>query len=156
MLALSSPSLQKLFYILNLSELSCVTQNCKGQYQKANKFVGEILTNLRITCNQCKNQEMNFTSYIDHIDKCELYLSSPPIIWRREITQKNEELKKWKEEKKEKIASTVNANRSEFGIKYNLLTPNLAVPAKMDLYNACVGVKLVILKIESRIKNILF
>ena len=83
-------------FILNLAEQSCVTPNCKGQYEKANKFIREILTALKIKCFACNEKNLNYTNYLKHIEECEQYKKNPPMAMIREINKNSEIIKKIK------------------------------------------------------------
>ena len=129
------------YFVLQLGEQTCITQNCKGSYSKANKFVREILCALKIKCYACGKKGMNYTDYLKHIDSCQEYLSNPIMKMIREIKEKDEEIKKLEKEiSSARTTSTSSLKPDE--LRKKLITSDLPVAAKMELYNACVNGKL--------------
>ena len=96
------------FFVLHLAETPCITQNCKGNYANANKFVREILCALKII---------------------------------RDINEREEEIKKLTKEV-ETATENSNVNVTPDELRRQLITTNLSVTGKMELYNACVSGKL--------------
>ena len=129
------------FFVLHLAETPCITQNCKGNYSKANKFVREILCALKITCEACGKKGMNYTDYLKHIDSCEQYLANPLMKIIRDINEREEEIKKLTKEV-ETASENANVNLTPDEVRRQLVTTNLSVTGKMELYNACVSGKL--------------
>ena len=124
-------------FILNLAEQSCVTPNCKGQYEKANKFIREILTALKIKCFACGEKNLNYTNYLKHIEECEQYKKNPPMAMIREINKNSEIIKKLKKEYESLVNTNMN-NISPDELRLNMVTSKLSISEKMDLYNAAV------------------
>ena len=124
-------------FILNLAEQSCVTPNCKGQYEKANKFIREILTALKIKCFACNASNLNYTNYLKHIEECEQYKKNPPMAMIREINKNSEIIKKLKKEYESLVNTNMN-NISPDELRLNMVTSKLSISEKMDLYNAAV------------------
>jgi hypothetical protein len=124
-------------FILNLAEQSCVTPNCKGQYEKANKFIREILTALKIKCFACNEKNLNYTNYLKHIEECEQYKKNPPMAMIREINKNSEIIKKLKKEYESLVNTNMN-NISPDELRLNMVTSKLSISEKMDLYNAAV------------------
>jgi len=124
-------------FILNLAEQSCVTPNCKGQYEKANKFIREILTALKIKCFACNEKNLNYTNYLKHIEECEQYKKNPPMAMIREINKNSEMIKKLKKEYESLVNTNMN-NISPDELRLNMVTSKLSISEKMDLYNAAV------------------
>ena len=124
-------------FILNLAEQSCVTPNCKGQYEKANKFIREILTALKIKCFACNEKNLNYTNYLKHIEECEQYKKNPPMAMIREINKNSEMIKKLKKEYESLVNTNMN-NISPDELRLSMVTSKLSISEKMDLYNAAV------------------
>ena len=124
-------------FILNLAEQSCVTPNCKGQYEKANKFIREILTALKIKCFACNEKNLNYTNYLKHIEECEQYKKNPPMAMIREINKNSEIIKKLKKEYESLVNTNMN-NISPDELRLSMVTSKLSISEKMDLYNAAV------------------
>lgn len=131
------------YFILTIAEQTCITPNCKGKVTKANKFVREILCALKITCSYCNKSSMNYTDYLKHIEICEVYLSNPLMMKIKRINEVNKEIEKVQQEIQSKPLqkSMINASVNQEMAK-KLITVNLAVDAKMELYSACIGGKL--------------
>lgn len=124
-------------FILCLAEQGCVTPNCKGQYVKANKFIREILSALKIRCFACGSSGFNYTNYLKHIEECEDYIKNPPMALMREINKKSDliiELKKEYEALESEKANYLTPDE----LRINMVTSTLSISEKMDLYNAAV------------------
>ena len=124
-------------FILNLAEQSCVTPNCKGQYEKANKFIREILTALKIKCFACNEPNLNYTNYLKHIEQCEQYKKNPPMAMIRIINKNRETINELKKEY-DKLENIKVHSLSPNELRLNMVTSKLSISEKMDLYNAAV------------------
>ena len=65
------------YFILKSAAKNCFNEGCKGTYVKANKFVRNILSDLKIKCYGCSKDSIRYEDYLEHIKTCEGYLSSP-------------------------------------------------------------------------------
>lgn len=134
--------------ILTIAGKSCMTPKCEGKLQKANKFVREILSNLRIKCTRCKKGGLSYPDYISHLDKCEIYQNGEKIKLLKIIKEKDdkcyelqkdiENLKKANELMTPVIKKDPYIHLSKEALRNTLISFNLAVPNKMELYNSCV------------------
>ena len=57
-------------FILKAAGKNCFNEGCKGDYQKANKFIRNILNELKITCQGCKKENISYSHYLSHIKNC--------------------------------------------------------------------------------------
>lgn len=135
-------------YIITLNDNTCITPGCTGNYVKANKFVREVLNQFRINCQGCSQTNMKYSDYLDHIQQCPTYVSNPLIKKINEIKAVDEELMKLKEDikkteesQKKNMPTQQQQYYDESAVK-RLLTVNLPVNAKMQLYNTVVEGKL--------------
>jgi hypothetical protein len=124
-------------FILTLAEQKCVNPKCEGKYEKANKFIREILSALKITCRYCKKKGMNYTDYLKHIDVCQEYLKNPILALIQEINKKNEKIAQLNKDineikKRNEVFYTPDEIRKKF------VTFSLDVNSKMEIYNSCV------------------
>ena len=124
-------------FILNLAEQKCVTPNCEGQYEKANKFIREILTALKIKCFACNEPNLNYTNYLKHIEQCEQYKKNPPMAMIRIINKNRETINELKKEY-DKLENIKVNSLSPNELRLNMVTSKLSISEKMDLYNAAV------------------
>lgn len=129
------------YFILTIAEQQCITPNCKGKVKKANKFVREILCALRITCSYCKKSNMIYTEYLKHIETCEVYLSNPLMKKIKQINELNKEIEKAQKELQNKSSVAMLNQIVTPEMVKKLITVNLPVEAKMELYSACIGGK---------------
>jgi len=134
------------FEMLVIAGKKCCTPKCSGNLRKANKFVREILSNLKMNCEFCLNSEFTYPDYITHIEKCALYQSNERVRLLKMIREKDQKIqeltKEIETEKKSKLSSKpkkdVYASLSGETLRNALVTSNLPVNSKMELYNACI------------------
>jgi uncharacterized membrane protein len=138
------------FQILLIAGKKCMTPNCKGNLRKANKFVREILSNLRISCIYCYKEGLSYPDYISHLDKCTPYQASEQFKLLKTIKEKEEKINELNKEVENSKKTTLNLNNlsirtkdpyahlSKEALRNQLITFNLPVNQKMELYNACV------------------
>lgn len=124
-------------FILTLAEQKCVNPKCEGKYEKANKFIREILCALKITCRYCKKTGMNYTDYLKHIDHCQEYLKNPILALIQDINKKNDKIEQLNKDineikKRNEVFYTPDEIRKKF------VTFSLDVNSKMEIYNSCV------------------
>jgi hypothetical protein len=127
------------YFILKSADKNCFNEGCKGTYIKANKFVREILSNLRIKCYGCQQDNIKYSDYLQHIKTCESYLSNPILKKLALINQKTAEIEKLKKEKQDLVRETKNRNTlsdQEMRVKY--LTNKLQTSDKMNFYQAVI------------------
>ena len=130
--------------IMKISGKKCVL-HCTSAVKRANKFVRDMLANLRITCESCGKKNIDYNIYIKHMEAC--------IMNKNLITK--DELKKLIKEKETKIdeieaeienlklngLTTIDSKSKSMTIdqiRQNLMTFNLNINKKMELYNAAV------------------
>jgi hypothetical protein len=136
------------YFILQQAGKNCMTSKCKGNFRKANKFVREILSNLKIVCNSCNKEDLIYPDYISHLERCEIYLLSDRVKILKLIKEKEDKtIEIQKEINAAKTARILNssmvkkdpyAHLSKENLRTTLITFNLHVKNKMELYNACV------------------
>jgi hypothetical protein len=139
------------FQILLISGKNCMTFKCKGNIRKANKFVREILSNLKISCIYCLNGEFSYPDYNSHLNKCEVYQNSSRYKLFKDI--KDKEVLKEIETTKLSISSETYSkcrdpyiNLSKDELRKALITFNLPIGQKMELYNSCIEGKIEVFK----------
>jgi len=136
--------------VMKIAGKKCVI-NCTAPVKKANKFVYDLLGKLRIKCDICGKGGIEYDIYIKHMEAC---LINKKISSLEEL---NKVLKE-KESKIEELSSELenlklngNKYKSTFGdtpysgsvmtkeqLRANLMSFNLPVSNKMELYNAAV------------------
>ena len=127
------------YFILKSAAKNCFNEGCKGTYVKANKFVRNILSDLKIKCYGCSKDSIRYEDYLEHIKTCEGYLSSPILKTLASINKKTEEIEKLKKEKeklmKEMPKRTIMSDQE---IKAKYLTNKLNMNEKMNFYQAVI------------------
>lgn len=132
---------------MKIAGKKCVV-HCTAEVRKANKFVHDMLNKLIIRCDECKKSGIEYKIFVKHIEVC---------LLNRKISSV-EELSKAVKEKDFKILELttqienlkINNNNqitnsgvlTKEEIRLQLMTFNLQVGQKMELYNAAVEGKL--------------
>ena len=127
------------YFILKSADKNCITEGCKGTYNKANKFIREILSNLKIKCYACSKNNIKYKDYLEHIKVCEEYLSNPILKKLAIINKKTEEIANLKKEYDNVMKNLKKKNTlsdQELRIKY--LTNKLGTNEKMNFYQAVI------------------
>jgi len=131
--------------IIQIAGKKCVLTKCKGNYRKANKFVREVLSTLKITCEFCSKGNLSYQEYVNHLDKCYHYESSTEIQLLKQIKEKEDKIAELQKEfDNKKTTSTPNklkdpySSMSKEGLRAALISFNLPINQKMELYNSCV------------------
>jgi hypothetical protein len=143
--------------MMKIAGKKCVI-NCTAPVQKANKFVRDMLSKLKIKCETCNKSGIAYDIYIKHTEAC--------LINRKISTV--EELTKVVKEKETKIdeltaeleslkmngskiatpgdggfsSSLITNSMTKEEIRKVLITFNLPVNQKMELYNAAIEGKI--------------
>lgn len=136
--------------IMLIAGKKCVTQKCKGNVRKANKFVREILSELIIVCEFCEKTGIRYKDIESHLDKCEPYKNSIKEQLFKTIKDKDEkinEIQKQIDIMKNNLQQYVNKGNekisyggmSKAALRQALMTFALPVQKKMELYDACVS-----------------
>jgi hypothetical protein len=136
--------------IIQIAGKKCPTNKCEGKIEKANKFVREVLSNLLINCEYCRQQKILYKDFSNHLDKvCSVYKASTREKLFKSIKEKDEkinELQKEFDSLKSKTSLNVPtedySGYSKDSLRSALLTFNLNVNQKMELYNTCVEGKI--------------
>jgi len=117
---------------------------------KANKFVLDLLSKLKIKCFSCGKSGINYDTYIRHVEICGIYkrFSSSEELLKifKERENKVEELKAELESLKKNFGKLVESKENQIKLNFlskeelrNLLvSSNLPVKQKMELYEAAV------------------
>ena len=127
------------YFILKSADKNCITEGCKGKYIKANKFIREILSNLNIKCCGCYKDNIRYTDYLQHIKKCESYLSNPILKKLALINQKSAEIEALKKEKEALLAEVRKKNTlSDLELRAKYLTNKLQTTDKMNFYQSVI------------------
>lgn len=127
------------YFILKSADKNCFNEGCKGTYNKANKFVREILSNLNIKCYGCNKDNIRYNDYLEHIKTCEGYLSNPILKKLVMINQKTEEIEKLKKEKELLLKEAKKRNMlSDQELRIKFLTNKLSAENKMVFYQAVI------------------
>lgn len=135
--------------IILIAGKKCVTHNCNGDFRKANKFVREMLSNLVINCEFCGKKQILYKDHATHLENCDGYLSSVRHQLFRSVREKDDKVI---ELQKNLLKEVEALNKSKNTVKYTdpylqlnkealrkaLMTFNLSVGDKMELYNSCV------------------
>lgn len=121
-----------------------IKEDCNTEPVKANKFLREVLSKLRVTCYFCKKHNIEYDNFTKHLHDCSS--SSSEHVFRDEYIKKIKE-------KEENIASLeedlilaskshgINEkyffnNLTDKEIREKVLTFNLTPGEKLDLYSA--------------------
>jgi hypothetical protein len=129
--------------ILTIAGKKCMVPKCGGDFQKANKFVREVLSNLNVICEYC-NSTFRYNDYNSHLDKCFTYTSSLQYKLLKSIKESDEKINSLKneiEQSSKYVKSDSNdpyKSYSKDEIRKVLITYGLPINQKMELYNACV------------------
>jgi hypothetical protein len=136
--------------IMKIADKKCVTNNCKGNYKKANKFVREVLSTLIITCEYCEKNRILYKDIDSHLDKCEAFKLSIKDQLFRSIQTKDDKILELSKQVDIARVSQSSFNKSQVGksnlyqnmnkemLRNSLVTFNLNVQQKMQLYNCTV------------------
>jgi len=130
--------------IITIAGKKCITPKCSGEWKKANKFIREILSNLKITCEHCFSS-FKYSEYNTHLDKCPTYINSEHYILFKSIKESDEKINNLK---KEVESSSIihltdpHINCSKEELRKILITYSLPVDQKMELYNSCIEGKI--------------
>lgn len=141
--------------ILHIAGKKCITAKCKSQISKANKFVREILGNLKITCEHCNKKNINYSDYFSHLEKCSTYLSSSEIQLLRTIKEKDNKIDEMMKDLEVLRLASVSNNQSQNKsikdpyahltkeqLRTSLVSFSMPINQKMELYNMCVEGKI--------------
>jgi hypothetical protein len=138
---------EECYELLKISGQNCVSSTCKETIKKANKFVREILSNFFVSCSFCGKGEIKYDKYIEHINNCYIYQNSSETrdfyfkkieAMQKEIDEKQKRLNL--NNKKESSISQIDPGKMSIEeIRNQVMTFNLPVNKKMDLYNAAVN-----------------
>lgn len=138
--------------VMKISGKKCVL-HCTAVVKKANKFVRDMLSKLRIKCETCGKKGIDYDIYIKHMDAC---LINQKISTVDELTKTIKEKDTKIDEMTAELENlklngtklgTDTGNNTFYGsgsnmtkeqIRAQLLTFNLPVGHKMELYNAAV------------------
>ena len=127
------------YFILTIAGLTCVKSDCtKGQMKRSNKYIREILEELRITCYACNTNGLSYKQYLEHIEKCTEYAQTPIQIMMREIRKKEEKIKEIRSCIKDGIDDMVNSEENIKKLREKYLTNKLNGADKMSLYEATI------------------
>jgi hypothetical protein len=140
--------------MMKIAGKKCVI-NCTAPVKRANKFVRDMLSKLKIKCETCNKSGIDYDIYIKHSEAC---LINKKISTVEELTkvinekeQKLQELNTELENLKingSKLKTIINNEVPNWGgvskeqLRQSLMSFNLQVNQKMELYNAVVGGKL--------------
>ena len=126
-------------FILKSADKNCFNEGCDGKYIKANKYVRNILNELKIKCQGCQKDNIRYTDYLTHIKSCVEYLKNPILNKIIQINRKTEEIAKLQKEKEElvKVAKKKSlGDDQELRKKY--LTNKLSTDNKMKFYKSAI------------------
>jgi hypothetical protein len=136
--------------ILQIADKKCITNKCKGNIVRANKYVREVLTDLIVTCEYCEKQHILYKDIDTHLSNCNPYKNSLKYKLFRKIKERDEEINKINKEiedvklkeaesmTKSQIQKNNYDNLSKTSLRSALMGFNLPVQNKMELYNACI------------------
>lgn len=128
--------------ILLLAGKGCVTPRCEGVIKKANKFIREALGQFKIKCDSCDQSCRSYEEYINHIEKCTEYNDKEIRKLMKTIKAKDEkiaDLEKILSNERGKVRHSNGINGyTKDQIRAKLLTVDLPVNCKMEMYNCCV------------------
>ncbi len=121
-----------------------IKEDCNTEPVKANKFLREVLSKLRITCLFCKKENIEYDNFSKHLQECST--STNQHVFRDEYIKKIKEKEvKISTLEEDLIFASKNHgvnekhffnNLTDKEIREKVLTFNLAPGEKLDLYNA--------------------
>jgi hypothetical protein len=137
--------------VMKIAGKKCVI-NCNAPVNVANKFVRDMLSKLKITCVTCGKTGIKYNVYVKHMDACVLNQKISTVeelnktirekqIKINEITAEMENFK-FNGEKSKSSNSLPSVSYSKEQLRANLMTFNLPIQQKMELYNAAVEGKI--------------
>ena len=136
--------------VMKIAGKKCVI-NCVAPVKKANKFVHDMLSKLKIKCSTCGKGGIDYEIYIKHMEACLINKKISSVEELSKVVKEKEA--KIDELSKELENLKINGNKykTTFGdtpynssvmtkeqLRANLMTFNLPVTQKMELYNAAV------------------
>ena len=125
------------YFILKTADKNCFNEGCKGTYIKANKFVREILSSLKIKCHGCNKDKIPYSEYLEHTKICEEYLSNPILKILASINKKSSEIEKLQKEKESLAKDYKKKNTlSDQELRALYLTNKLDSNDKMNFYQS--------------------
>jgi hypothetical protein len=134
--------------VMKISGKKCVI-NCVAPVKKANQFVFQMLNKLKIRCDTCGKNGIEYDMYLKHIEACLINkkISSTVELYRvvKEKEVKIDELSAELQNLKlngNKTLSFVPENLTKEQIRSRLMTFGLSVQQKMQLYTCAVEGKL--------------
>jgi hypothetical protein len=133
--------------VMKIAGKKCVI-NCNAPVKVANKFLRDMLSKLKITCNTCGKTGIKYNIYVKHMDACVLNrkISTVEELNKtiREKQYRIDELSaeidnlKINGDKAKSSTSLQSVSYSKEQLRTMLMTFNLNVQQKMELYNAAV------------------
>jgi hypothetical protein len=138
--------------IFKIAGKKCVTPKCPGDIRKSNKFIREVVSMLKLTCMYCNKKGIEFSFYNKHLNEsCDGYKLSinKKEMFLYDIKEKAQLINDLTAQVNEvKLSTTMGIlnktpkkseiNYSKDAVRNALLTFNLPLPNKMELYNAAV------------------
>lgn len=121
------------YIILKIANKKCAIETCEGKYNKANKYVRELLRTLKVKCEYCETSGMNYENYLEHLKNCTKYLEKPLSTIIVKIDQKVKEIESLK------VQRALNKNTTQPTITKLQVTNKISISQKMELYNATVS-----------------
>ena len=123
-----------------------IKENCNSEPVKANKFIRNILSKLKITCEYCKKQNIEYDNYTKHLIECSkstnLHSLRDELI--KNIKEKQDEINSL-EHDLVTSANNKGINEKSFfnqmsdkSIREKILTFKLTPSEKSELYNATI------------------
>lgn len=134
---------------MKIAGKNCVISSCKAPVKKANKFVFQMLNKLKLRCNTCGKTGLEYDMYIKHEEACMINKKLSSIMELSLVLKEKEtrilelstELENIKlNGQKPKISKGDNLTKEQ--IRELLITYNLSVNQKMQLYTAAIEGKL--------------
>jgi hypothetical protein len=136
--------------VLSLAKISCAVTRCKGSIKKANKFVRDILSKLKIKCEFCKIKKIEHKDYLKHLQDCVGFQCADlrKINLINELKEKSSRVERLSErvgyikQNSKFISVDKNPAKKEFynkdQIREALMTFNLSSSKKKELYNTTI------------------
>lgn len=131
---------QDCFKQLEISGKGCVMRCTSSKIQKANKFIYDILNRLKLKCPSCDIGGLNYEMFILHTNVCELAQRYGGLDQlKKALSDNDEEIINLQKKIEDVEAGNYVDNDTDIPqdvLRKEMLTNNLTVNQKMELYQA--------------------
>ena len=136
--------------VLGIAMMPCAVAKCTGKIKKANKFIRDILSKIKISCDYCKSKGVEYKDYLKHLEECKGYKAADQAKVKllkevKDLTVKLERLSEradYVRQNSKSKSTDKSLNKrdtiSKEMVRNSLMTFELPVAKKKELYNATI------------------